>query len=322
MRIVTTLDEMISKLISIRHKDGNNTVDITEQEIKALIEESRVIFQQQPTLLRIAPPLFICGDLHGQYSDLLRIFDYGGYPPDANYLFLGDYVDRGPQSLEVICLLLAYKIKYPENFFILRGNHESQGINRMYGFYDELKRRFKNGHKLWRSFGQLFNFLPIAATVDDRIFCVHGGIGPDVHSLDQIAKISRPRELPSEGLLCDLVWADPDESIDEFGPSNRGISVSFGKKAIDRFLHNNDLDLICRAHQVRERGYDFYKGERKLVTIFSASNYLNECNNCGAIMFVDPGLVCSFKQLKPKVTATYSNRPTTPIDTAVLSEYM
>ncbi|RRT66117.1 hypothetical protein B296_00018402 [Ensete ventricosum] len=118
------------------------------------------------------------GDIHGQYSDLLRLFEYGGLPPQANYLFLGDYVDRGKQSLETICLLLAYKIKYPENFFLLRGNHECASINRIYGFYDECKRRFNV--RLWKVFTDCFNCLPVAALIDEKILCMHGeaGSGP------------------------------------------------------------------------------------------------------------------------------------------------
>lgn len=127
-------------------------------------------------LLELEAPIKICGDVHGQYSDLLRLFEYGGYPPDANYLFLGDYVDRGKHSIETICLLMAYKIKFEENFFMLRGNHECSSINRLYGFYDECKRRYSI--KLWKTFIDVFNCFPVAAIIDEKILCMHGGLSP------------------------------------------------------------------------------------------------------------------------------------------------
>lgn len=151
--------------------------------MRGLCLKSREIFLQQPILLELEAPLKICGDIHGQYTDLLRLFEYGGFPPEANYLFLGDYVDRGKQSLETICLLLAYKIKYPENFFLLRGNHECASINRIYGFYDECKRRYNI--KLWKTFTDCFNCLPIAAIIDEKIFCCHGGLSPDLQVINK-----------------------------------------------------------------------------------------------------------------------------------------
>ncbi len=126
----------------------------------------------------------------------------------SNYLFLGDYVDRGKQSIEVVSLLFAYKIKYPENFFILRGNHECAGINRIYGFYDECRRRYSV--KVWKQFCNTFNCLPCTAIIDDKIICMHGGLSPQLSSVDQIQNISRPCEVPDTGLLCDLLWSDPD----------------------------------------------------------------------------------------------------------------
>jgi diadenosine tetraphosphatase ApaH/serine/threonine PP2A family protein phosphatase len=188
------------------------------------------------------------GDIHGQYSDLLRLFEYGGFPPEANYLFLGDYVDRGKQSLETICLLLSYKIKYPENFFLLRGNHECASINRIYGFYDECKRRFNI--RLWKTFTDCFNCLPVAALIDEKILCMHGGLSPDLKNLDQIKKIARPTDVPDVGLLCDLLWADPDKEVAGWGENDRGVSFTFGPDTVSDFLQKHDLDLICRAHQV------------------------------------------------------------------------
>merc|ERR1711972_338895 len=174
-------------------------VQLTEGEIGGLCIWSRDIFMTQPTLLELECPIKICGDIHGQYTDLLRLFEYGGFPPEANYLFLGDYVDRGKQSLETMCLLLAYKVKYPENVFLLRGNHECAAINRIYGFYDECKRR--HSIRLWKSFCDLFNVFPVAALVDDRIMCMHGGLSPELQSFDQIRNISRPVDVPDNGLL-------------------------------------------------------------------------------------------------------------------------
>ena len=131
--------------------------------------------------------------------------------PKANYLFLGDYVDRGKQSLEVVCLLFAYKIKYPENFFLLRGNHECAGINRIYGFYDECRRRYSV--KMWKQFCNAFNCLPCTAVIDDKIICMHGGLSPELSQMEQIANINRPCDVPDTGLLCDILWADPDPGI-------------------------------------------------------------------------------------------------------------
>ena len=272
-------------------------MNLTEVEIKFLINTSKKILIEQPTFLDLESPLTVCGDTHGQYPDLLRLFDLGGYPPDTNYLFLGDYVDRGEQSIETICLLLAYKIKYEENFFLLRGNHECGSINRIYGFFDECKRRYNI--KIWKSFVDLFNCLPIAACIDDKIFLVHGGLSPELKTIDEIKKIMRPTDVPEEGLLCDLLWSDPENSIKEWGDNDRGVSVTFNVKVLERFLENNELDLFCRAHQVVEQGYEFF-GDKKLVTVFSAPNYCGEFDNNGGIMLVDENLKCSFKIIKAK----------------------
>jgi len=223
-------------------------VQLTENEIKYLCINARDVFMSQPILLELEAPIKICGDIHGQYYDLLRLFEYGGFPPEANYLFLGDYVDRGKQSMETICLLLAYKIKYPENFFILRGNHECASINRIYGFYDECKRRYNI--KLWKTFIDCFNCLPVAAIVDEKIFCMHGGLSPELSQMEQIKRIMRPTDVPDTGLLCDLLWSDPDKDIIGWGENDRGVSFTFGEDIVAQFLRRHDLDLICRAHQV------------------------------------------------------------------------
>lgn len=312
------LDGVIDRLLAIGMKKGSHfaplksrrskdKLPMTTLEIKFILSKSRSVFLEQPTLLKLSPPVKIVGDIHGQFYDLLRIFNSCGYPPHTNYLFLGDYVDRGYKSLETILLLLCYKIKYPENFFMLRGNHESANITKIYGFYDECKRRLpliSGSHKLWKNFVDVFNSLPIAATINDKIFCIHGGLSPDLKNLKQIEQIQRPTDIPDKGLLADLLWSDPDPLVKTFSLTNwpkndRGVSYSFGRKHVDYFLSTFNMDLIVRGHMVVEDGYEFFN-KRKLVTVFLAPNYCGEFNNYGAVMSVDKSLCCSFELLKPQ----------------------
>ncbi|KAJ5412491.1 Serine/threonine-specific protein phosphatase/bis(5-nucleosyl)-tetraphosphatase [Penicillium psychrosexuale] len=266
------LDSIIDRLLEVRGSRPGKQVQLLESEIRFLCTKAREIFISQPILLELEAPI------------------------KANYLFLGDYVDRGKQSLETICLLLAYKIKYPENFFILRGNHECASINRIYGFYDECKRRYNI--KLWKTFTDCFNCLPIAAIIDEKIFTMHGGLSPDLNSMEQIRRVMRPTDIPDCGLLCDLLWSDPDKDITGWSENDRGVSFTFGPDVVSRFLQKHDMDLICRAHQVVEDGYEFFS-KRQLVTLFSAPNYCGEFDNAGAMMSVDESLLCSFQILKP-----------------------
>jgi serine/threonine-protein phosphatase PP1 catalytic subunit len=290
------VDTPIKMLLAVQNSPPGTEVNLPEEMIIMLVRAARDIFIQQPMLIEVHAPINICGDTHGQYSDLLRLFEIGGFPPDANYLFLGDYVDRAKQSIEVITLAICYKIKYPESFFLLRGNHECASLNRIYGFYDECKRRYSV--KLWRIFADCFNCMPVAAVVEDKILCMHGGLSPDLDHLSQILDITRPTDVPDEGLLCDLLWADPDQNVMGWGYNARGVSYTFGHDIISDFLSRHDLDLICRAHQVVEDGYEF-QANRQLVTIFSAPNYCGEFDNAGAILQVSADLICSFKIIRP-----------------------
>lgn len=244
------VDSAIKSLLSVRNMAPGTEVNLTEELIVKIVKAGREIFMSQPMLIEVHAPINICGDTHGQYSDLLRLFEIGGFPPESNYLFLGDYVDRAKQSIEVITLAICYKIKYPESFFLLRGNHECASLNRIYGFYDECKRRYSV--KLWRIFADCFNCMPVAAVVEDKILCMHGGLSPDLDHLSQVFDISRPTDVPDEGLLCDLLWADPDSSVMGWGYNQRGVSYTFGHDIISDFLSRHGLDLICRAHQVVE----------------------------------------------------------------------
>ncbi|KHN87497.1 Serine/threonine-protein phosphatase PP1-gamma catalytic subunit [Toxocara canis] len=285
------VNDVLRRLLAV--KTYQKSLDVTEHELKMICNLSRSIFMSQPMLLELESPLKIAGDIHGQYSDLIRLFDLCGYPPESNYLFLGDYVDRGPKSIETIALLLCYKIKYPKNFFVLRGNHEVANLNRIYGFYDECKRRCNV--KIWKCFQDVFNCMPIAALIEHKILCCHGGLSPSLRSLEQIRRITRPVDVQETGLVCDILWSDPDPNVIGWAPNERGVSYVFGPEVLAQFLRRMDLDIVVRGHQVVEDGYEFF-GRRGLVTIFSAPNYCGEFDNAGAIMSVDENLLCSFQK--------------------------
>jgi serine/threonine-protein phosphatase PP1 catalytic subunit len=289
----------IEQLIKTGRRPAGTPTDLTEREMVAISTAAKTVLLRQPILLAVQPPITICGDIHGQFHDLVRIFDQWGFPPDTNYLFLGDYVDRGSQSIETISLLLLLKIAYPENIFLLRGNHECSYINRQFGFYEECVSRYSK--KLWEGFCEVFNCLPIAAIVDDRIFCVHGGISPGLLDLDDIRRIERPAEVPEEGLLCDILWSDPDPSVDQWEESDRGTSYVFGLLPVRKFRERFDFDLICRAHQAVMEGYDFpFSQDEGIITLFSAPNYSSEFPNKGAVLQVSEELCCEFKSLEPE----------------------
>jgi len=291
------IENLIQRLLDAGYS-GKKTksVCLKNHEIQLICAKARNIFLLQPSLLELSPPVKVVGDVHGQYGDLIRIFTKCGFPPQTNYLFLGDYVDRGKQSLETILLLLCYKIKYPENFFLLRGNHECANVTRVYGFYDECKRRCNI--KTWKLFIDTFNTLPIAAIVAGKIFCVHGGLSPVLNSMEEIRNIARPTDVPDFGLLNDLLWSDPADTMNEWEDNERGVSYVFSRVAINKFLQKFGFDLVCRAHMVVEDGYEFFN-DRTLVTVFSAPNYCGEFDNWGAVMSVSDELLCLFELLDP-----------------------
>ncbi|KAH8370171.1 hypothetical protein KR093_002476, partial [Drosophila rubida] len=288
------LDELIENLLQWKI---DKRINVPEIDIFKLLQSARGVLIGEPMLLEVDAPINVLGDLHGQFSDMLRYFDNAGYPPKTSYLFLGDYVDRGKYSVETLTLLLAYKVKFPYSLFLLRGNHEAASINQVYGFYDECKRRFTV--RLWRCFVDCYNCMPVAAIISDRIFCCHGGLSPSLHEMDDIRNLPRPCDVASSGLLCDLLWADPDTQINGWAKNSRGVSFTFGADIVMQFLARFKFDIVCRAHQVVEDGYEFF-AKRQLITLFSAVNYCDEYDNAGGMMCVDEYLNISMIVLKPR----------------------
>ncbi|XP_017835635.1 serine/threonine-protein phosphatase PP1-like [Drosophila busckii] len=290
------VDELI-RFLERGFRKSERFIPLNKGDIESVCQMAREDFLFGDMCLNVYAPMNVVGDLHGQYEDLLRIIRHNGAPPKQRYLFLGDYVDRGLNSVETMMLLLCYKLKYSQCVYLLRGNHESQSINRVYGFYDECKRRYST--KLWRCFVDCYNCMPVAALISNRIFCCHGGLSPNLVSIEEINKIKRPTEIPESGVLCDLLWSDPERTLLGWGRSQRGVSYVFGSDVVDHFISHHKLDLICRAHQVVEDGYEFF-AKRQLVTIFSAPNYCGVFDNAGAVMSISDNLVITFAIFNPK----------------------
>ncbi|KAK0407001.1 hypothetical protein QR680_018939 [Steinernema hermaphroditum] len=254
----------------------------TEKEIIELCYRARESFWMQSTMVEVPGPVNICGDIHGQYEDLLALFVQNGFPPEKN--------------IEVMVLLFAYKVLYPNQVILLRGNHESRPVNMQYGFFLECKKRYSNA--LYECFQLAFSTMPFCARVEKKILCMHGGISEDLASLKQLERIERPCDIPDLGVLADLTWADPDPSIRGYEDSPRGAARIFGEDALKAFLKLHNLELIVRAHQVVEDGYQFF-ADRQLVTIFSAPNYCGQFNNAAAVLTVTADLQCSFTIHRP-----------------------
>ncbi|KAL3090437.1 hypothetical protein niasHT_028394 [Heterodera trifolii] len=295
---LSSVDAIISKVN--RASPHRFTDEISDDEIRQLCNTATDVFRMQPTLVRIHPPAVIVGDIHGQFTDLQRIFNTHGSPPEQQYVFLGDYVDRGPQSLETIILLFCYKVKYPSNFMLLRGNHECANINRVYGFYEEIDRRYPRpgARRLFDLFNQVFAWMPYVGLVGEKILCMHGGISDQIRSLDQLSHLNRPQiDPPLRTLEIDLLWADPARGVRGVIPNTRGAGIAFGEDVVERVCNMLCLDYIIRAHQVVMDGVEYFAG-RRLITLFSAPRYTGR-NNTGATLTIAPDLSHSITRFPP-----------------------
>ncbi|XBH94461.1 hypothetical protein VPH35_085235 [Triticum aestivum] len=279
-------------------------------EIADLCDSAERIFSSEPSVLQLKAPIKIFGDLHGQFGDLMRLFDEYGSPSTAgdiayiDYLFLGDYVDRGQHSLETMSLLLALKVEYPQNVHLIRGNHEAADINALFGFRIECIERMgeRDGIWTWHRMNRLFNWLPLAALIEKKIICMHGGIGRSINHVEQIENLQRPITMEAGSVvLMDLLWSDPTEndSVEGLRPNARGPGlVTFGPDRVMEFCNNNDLQLIVRAHECVMDGFERF-AQGHLITLFSATNYCGTANNAGAILVLGRDLVVVPKLIHP-----------------------
>lgn len=270
-----------------------NRGELTAEQCRLLCEAARSVLEDEPNCVQVRCPVTVVGDLHGQFQDVKEMLSISGTPPETNYLFLGDYVDRGECSVRTVSLAFLWKVRYRERVALLRGNHECRQITQAYGFYDECLRIYGSG-SVWKAFTSTFDYLPLTAVIDGQVFCPHAGLSPSLASIDDVRQLDRFQETPHEGPMCDLLWSDP---VDQPGwyMSKRGAGYEFGQDVSEHFNHQNGLKLIVRAHQLVMDGFQWCH-DKSVVTVFSAPNYCYRCGNQGAVMDIDEHLEYVFRQ--------------------------
>ncbi|XP_071808924.1 protein phosphatase 3 catalytic subunit alpha-like [Asterias amurensis] len=259
-----------------------------------IINKGAELLRRESTMLEIEAPVTVCGDIHGQFYDLMKLFEVGGNPASTRYLFLGDYVDRGYFSIECVLYMWSLKLLYRDTFFLLRGNHECRHLTEYFTFKQECK--IKYTERVYNACMEAFDCLPLAALMNQQFLCVHGGLSPEIHTLEDIRNLDRFKEPPAFGPMCDILWSDP---LEEFGQEHtsehfshnsvRGCSYFYSYPACCEFLQQNNLLSIIRAHEAQDAGYRMYKksqatGFPVLITLFSAPNYLDVYNNKAAVL--------------------------------------
>ncbi|KAK9873705.1 hypothetical protein WA026_002062 [Henosepilachna vigintioctopunctata] len=274
-----TLDFML-ELMDLYKNQGK----LHRKHAYKILLDVKTFFMAQPSLVDVTiekdKKFTVCGDIHGQFYDLMNIFKLNGLPSEENpYLFNGDFVDRGSFSVECIFTLFGFKLLYPNHFFMSRGNHESSTMNEMYGFHGEVKAKYSS--QMCELFNEVYNWLPLAHLLNKKVLVMHGGLfSKDGVTLDDIRKIDRNRQPPEEGLMCDLLWSDP-QNRNGRAPSRRGVGCQFGPDVTKAFIKENNLFYIIRSHEVKTMGYDIAH-KSMCITVFSAPNYCDTMENLGA----------------------------------------
>ena len=281
--------DLINHMKDLENKKSNAEKYIDKVYLlQMLLKVKNIFMDQKEALIDVTIPdekkFTVVGDIHGQFYDLLHIFEMNGYPSEENpYLFNGDYVDRGVFSLECVTTLIAFKILYPNHLFMARGNHESVNLNQMYGFKNEVIDKYGRDEKMYDCFTEFFKSLPLGHILNKQVLVVHGGLfSRDGVTIDEIKKIDRFREIPEKGLMSELLWSDPCKENGRL-PSKRGVGMSFGPDVAKKFLEDNNLNLLIRSHEVKMGGYEI-EPCKKVITVFSAPNYCDQMGNDGAII--------------------------------------
>lgn len=310
MADIDYLNELICQVIICQNQSikASHFSLISPEAFDCLLKQSLCALQKDPAFLMLRGPIIVVGDLHGNLDDLLRIFQRNRYPPSTTYLFLGDYIDRGKYSVEIIVLLLALKVKFPNNIYMLMGNHESKRmICKNQIFKEECEKKISCD--AFEGIKRSFSLLPKAAIINNEIFCVHGGISKNLMDIDKMKKYLN--EKTEKKYVQDLLWNDPDEKTLEFAPNDRNVGEIFGKKPLERFLKNNNLKCLIRAHEFVPKGFCWNFGDLCL-TVFSSSNY-QKMNNLASIALINENSEISLQLIAPLTEeCIYKRRRTFP----------
>lgn len=312
--------DVVQMLLLSRYELNNDEFRVLSGEgIQILCMRAIQLFEEAETVVEVKAPCKVFGDIHGQMGDLLELFQAYGSPNHlngdvklVNYVFVGDFVDRGSHSLEVVSLLFALKVLYPTKVFLIRGNHEDRAVNKLYGFHQECTERLGlAGDQSWGWFNHAFDYLPLGARIAGKILCIHGGLGESVHDIEQIRALKRPIIIEHESqtekarLITDLLWSDPTSSDDIEGVhvnEQRGPNITtFGPDRVKSFCRQNDIDVVIRAHQCVHHGYEYFAGGH-LITVFSATNYCGKYENHGAMLEITDELEITPKTIRAKGT--------------------
>lgn len=286
---------------------------LSEREMLQLCRLAQNVLIEESNVPCLSTPVTLCGDIHGQFPDLLELFSIAGEvnAGENHYVFMGDLVDRGYNSVETLSLLLLLKVRYPAKVTLLRGNHETRQVTMIYGFFDECSKKYGSSD-VWKACTNVFDCFPIAALVDGKALCVHGGLSPELRTIDRMHLLNRRVEVPNEGAFCDLMWSDPAEDIPDWMVSPRGAGYYYGANVTREFLHLNKLTLIARAHQLVQEGYKYHFDEERLCTVWSAPNYCYRCGNVASVLRIYPDQsreFVVFREVERQVSQPAKERP-------------
>ena len=310
----------------------HNKLPFTKEEIESLIDEVIPIISKENSLIKIRSPCKIFGNIYGLYNDLMRFFESYGNPSDSiqngdinvmQYIFLGDFCDRGFYSLEVVFLLFALKVKYPNFIYLIRGHHEDKNVNEIYGLGQECKDRLNDEinkeNSIFNLINKAFEYLPFGVLIDGGTLLVHGGIGTSIENLDDINNISRPTPVVQDVenirqlQIIDLLYSEYDDKESNYNINNerdtmkKGFIVKYGKKRLDDFLNKNNINLLITAHQFVKEGFNTFNND-KLLVLFSATNYMDKYNNIGAMITIAKKTANKRLNIIPKLINTNNDK--------------